>query len=94
MGVSKTFRPLIYKAHRAVIFAIIQLSCPTLSPVLERYSIRRIHYTYRFGADTGLHQRVFVLFSTSSEFTFYRLVSNSGDFYIGRLVRPACIAVR
>ena len=29
--VSKTFRALIYKAHRAVIFAIAQLSCFTIS---------------------------------------------------------------
>jgi len=28
-GISKTFRALIYKAHRAVIFATAQLSCHT-----------------------------------------------------------------
>jgi len=27
LGVSKTFKALIYKAHRAVIYAVAQLSC-------------------------------------------------------------------
>jgi len=40
-GVSKTFRALIYKAHRAVIFAIAQLDCFDCSKNGCGYNMRR-----------------------------------------------------